>query len=265
MAKGVVSRSQVLETEYEAGSTHLIAAIVLLVVSLLVLWGARLIVRQHFNETSFQVVYLHPLLLLGGWVGVAASLIIGYQAAVKMNAAKARPTVTVNCPYCGYGMEFLDEPTEDYDCESCHRKVYYENGQPVPIKQITCTFCKTVHKVSAKATHYMCDSCNRALKLTDAPGPASALVQEQSDMLANYDVQLTDVGRNKTEVAMAVQSMLVCNLPEARRQMEHLPLTIARNVPERKADAIRRRMRDLGATAIATPTAQSEQVRAGRR
>jgi ribosomal protein L7/L12 len=133
-----------------------------------------------------------------------------------------------------------------------------------PIKQITCTFCKTVHKVSAKATQYMCDRCNRALRLTDPNSPA-AVVQEQSDLLANYDVQLTDIGRNKNEVAMALQSMLVCNLPEARRQMEHLPLTIARNVPERKADAIRRRMRDLGATAIATATAQSEQVRPTRR
>lgn len=264
MARGVVTRSQVLETEYEAGTTHLLGAVVLLFVSLLVLWGANLIVRQHFSDTSFQVVYLRPLLLLSGLVGVIASLVIGGKAGLHMKAAKARPTTTVNCPYCGFPMEFTDTPTEDYDCESCHRRVYYENGQPVEIRQITCALCKTVHKVSAKATQYMCDRCNRALKLTD-PTDASAVVQEQSDVLANYDVQLTDIGRNKNEVAMAIQSMLVCNLPEARRQMEHLPLTIARNVPERKADAIRRRMRDLGAMAIATPSAQTEQARPARR
>jgi ribosomal protein L7/L12 len=264
MAKGVVSRSQVLESEYESGTTHLVGAVVLLLVSLLALWGANLIVRQHFAGSSFQMVYLRPLLFLGGVVGVAGSLYIGGRALVNMRKVKSRPTVSVHCPYCGYGMEFVDAPTEDYDCEGCHRRVYYENGQPVEIKQITCTFCKTVHKVSARATQYMCDRCNRALRLTDPNNP-DAVVQEQSDMLANYDVQLTDIGRNKNEVALALQSMLVCNLPEARRQMEHLPLTIARNVPERKADAIRRRMRELGATAISTPTAQSEQPRAARR
>lgn len=264
MKKDVESRSEVLETEYEAGTTRLIGSVVLLFVSLLLLWGYRLILRQHFNETSLQMIYLKPLLLLTGVVGLVGSLVIGGRSALLMKKAKERPTVTVNCPYCGFGMEFTDTPSEDYDCESCHRRVFYENGHPAEIKQITCTFCKTVHKVSAKATQYMCDRCNRALRLTDPKDPA-AVVVEQSDLLANYDVQLTDIGRNKAEVALHLQSLLVCNLPEARRQMEHLPLTIARNVPERKADAIRRRIRELGATAITTPTAQSEQVRAGRR
>jgi ribosomal protein L7/L12 len=264
MSKGVVSRSQVLEAEYTTGTTRLVGAAVLLLLSLLALWGANLILRQHFAGSSFQVVYLRPLLFLGGLVGVVASLVIGVKAGLEMKQAKERPTVGVNCPYCGFTTQFVDEPTEDYDCEGCHRRVYYENGKPVEIKQITCTFCKTVHKVSAKATQYMCDRCNRALRLTD-PNDPTAVVQEQTDMLMNYDVMLTDIGRNKNEVAMALQSMLVCNLPEARRQMEHLPLTIARNVPERKADAIRRRMREMGATAIATPTAQSEQAPSGRR
>ena len=55
--------------------------------------------------------------------------------------------------------------------------------------------------------------------------------------------------------AMAVESILICNLAESRRQMENLPLTVMRNVPERKADAVRRRLRDLGATAVIRPTA----------
>jgi ribosomal protein L7/L12 len=62
---------------------------------------------------------------------------------------------------------------------------------------------------------------------------------------------------------MALESILICNLVEARRQMENLPLTVMRNVPERKADAVRRRLRELGATAIVRPT--SDQPTAGRR
>jgi ribosomal protein L7/L12 len=48
----------------------------------------------------------------------------------------------------------------------------------------------------------------------------------------------------------------VCNLPEARAQLKNLPLTVMRNVPELKADALRRRLRELGATAIVRPTAE---------
>ena len=62
---------------------------------------------------------------------------------------------------------------------------------------------------------------------------------------------------------MALESILVCNLVDARHQMEGLPLTVMRNVPERKADAVKRRLRDLGATAITQPTTVGQQ-RAGR-
>src|SRR5207237_6152576 len=104
-----------------------------------------------------------------------------------------------------------------------------------------------------KTKNYMCDQCNRAVKLTSDP---KEIVAERSDLLTNYDVLLTDIGRKPTDVAMALESILICNLVEARRQMENLPLTVRRNVPERKADAVRRRLRDLGATAIVRPTAE---------
>jgi ribosomal protein L7/L12 len=263
MAQSATTKSEVLEKEYEAGVWRLILAGVVLVVSLLCFWGVKLIIGAKLPDTASQNTILRPLLLLLGVVGTVGALALAGTGASRMKKAKERPTIAVNCPYCGFHNQFVDEPTSDYDCEGCHRRVYYENGVPVEIKQITCTFCKTVHKVSSKATHFMCDRCNRALRLTD-PNDPTAVVTEQSEMLVNYDVQLTDPGRNKNEVAMALQSILVCNLPEARRQMEALPLTVMRNVPERKADAVRRRLRDLGATAIVTPTTASEQARAGR-
>ena len=82
MAKGVESRSQVLETEYESGTTHLIGAVVMLVVSLFLLYGAKVIIRQGFSQTSLQVVYLRPFLFLTGLVGVVASLVRSAMAAL---------------------------------------------------------------------------------------------------------------------------------------------------------------------------------------
>lgn len=243
MAQTVRTRSELIEEEYSGSVTQLIGIIVLFFALLLTVY---LLSLWHSNP-----VWSMRLRIL---VGAGALITLGWAIVVgmKMQKTKAVKTLTVNCPYCDFPMEFLEQPNSDYDCENCHRRVQYENGRPVPIKTVTCQFCKTVHKVSVNAKHFLCDRCNRPVKLSDDP---KEVVAEQSDMLANYDVVLTDVGRKSTDVAMALESILICNLVEARRQMENLPLTVMRNVPERKADAVRRRLRDLGATAVIRPTA----------
>jgi ribosomal protein L7/L12 len=263
MAKTATTRSEVLEAEYTVSATLFIRAAALLVAALLCFWFAKLAAGNGQDEMSARYVYIRPLFfLLGVAGGIAAAAYTGLGIA-GMKKAKERPTVSLPCPYCGFSNAFLETPTVDYVCEGCHRTVHYEDGKPVEIMQITCAFCKTEHKVSARAKQYVCDRCNRSLRLTD-PNDPTAVVTEQSDVLMNYDVKLTDPGRNRNEVAMALQDLLVCNLPEARRQMENLPLTVVRNVPERKADAVRRRLRDLGANAVVVATANSEQVRSGR-
>ena len=251
MAQRSISKSEVVESTSERSLTHVIFAALIFVALLLAVYLCSFIDRFS-TRVTFQLLF---------GAGALAAFVWAINAFLRIQQARATPYVTVNCPYCDFPMQFLQEPTDDYDCEGCHRRVYYENGRPAEIKKITCAFCKTVHKVSAKARTFTCDRCNRMLQLTDKPGAAP--VADRSDLLQNYDVLLTDIGRQKNEVAMAVQSILVTNLPEARRLMEKLPLTVMRNVPERKADAVRRRLRELGATAVVRPT-ESEQP-AGRR
>jgi ribosomal protein L7/L12 len=253
MAQTVTTRSDVIEAESTSAVTQLILAGLLLFGCLLLVYFFHFIPARHVR-LGLQIIAA---------AGAIAGLIWAVVAIFRMRTASTLPKFTVNCPYCDFPMQFVQEPHDDYDCENCHRRVYYENGQPVPIKMITCAFCKTVHKVSAQAKQFTCDRCNRALRLTDGPGAPGAGA-ERDEILQNYDVVLTDIGRKATDVAMALESILVCNLAEARRQMANLPLTLMRNVPERKADAVRRRLRDLGATAVVRPTESSEQARAGR-
>ena len=260
MAKTATTRSQVLEQETEAGVTIAIPAVLALLLALFALWMGKLIDGGHYAPGSVQVTYLRPLATLVVFAGIIGAVILAARAIWIVKGAHDQPVVKITCPYCDAENEFLVGPTLSYDCESCSRRVHYEDGKPVPVVEVTCTYCKALHKISSKATQNTCDQCNRSLRLGDPKNPGG-IVTEQSDVLSNYDVKLTDVGRNKTEVAMALQSILVCNLPEARRQMENLPLTIARNVPERKADAFRRKMRELGATAVVTITETSEAAR----
>jgi ribosomal protein L7/L12 len=256
MAKGATTRSDVLEQEYDVGVSQLVRAGILLLASLLLLWAGNL-TMQKSPPGTFGNVYLGPgfkVLSALSFLGFLAYAVLGGQ---RISKSRKVASVSVNCPYCDFPMQFPEQPTEDFTCEKCHRRVQYENGQMVPVRTVTCASCKSVHKVSAKATSYVCDRCNRALKLADANNPEDVVV-EQSGILQNYDVILTQVGRNRNEVAMALESLLICNLVEARRQMENLPLTVVRNVAERKADAIRRRLLDLGASAVVRPTAEAE-------
>ncbi len=245
MPKVITTRSDVLETEYESSVSKLIVAGLLLLVSL-------------FGLYLFGKLYPVPVLAVLSALGAIACLVMAGLAGKKMYQARSIPTVTFNCPYCDYPMQFLQEPSEDFDCEKCHRRVHFDNGQLVEIRTITCTVCGAVHKISSKVTAYTCDRCNRQLKLSDT-NPDQVVATERSELLQNYDVILTQIGRNRNEVAMALESILICNLLEARRQMENLPLTLVRNVPERKAYAIRNRMRELGATAVMRPTADDQQ------
>src|SRR5687767_5398076 len=216
MAQRTISKSEVLETVGERTFTNVIFAAILFLGLVLAVYLCSF-VDKFSTRLTLQI-------LCGA--GALAAFVWAVTEFIRVQQARTTPSVTVNCPYCDFPMQFLQEPADDYDCEGCHRRVYYENGRPVDIKKITCAFCKTVHKVSAKARTFTCDRCNRMLQLTDKPGATP--VSDRSDLLMNYDVLLTDVGRQKNEVAMSLQGLLVCNLPEARRQMEKLPLTVMR-------------------------------------
>jgi len=237
----VITRSSVVEETSVSGLTQLIWSVSGLVVCLLASYLLHFIPSRNLSMG----------LMIISFAGAATFAGFAIKAGVSMKEAKEVKTVTVNCPYCDFPMQFVQQPTDDYDCEGWHRRVHYQNGIPVAVKTVTCQSCKSVHKVAVTATRFICDRCNRGVKLTDDP---KEVVAERSDLLQNYDVLLTDPGRKRTEVAMALESILICNLAEARRQMENLPLTVIRNVPERKADAVRSRLRDLGATAVVRPT-----------
>lgn len=237
----MTTRSDVLEREYEKGTAILIRGIVLLVACAIGIW-------------LFRLFGIHPLAVLCAF-GVVGGAFVTFHGARKMNLARQAPSTTHTCPYCDFVMEFPTAPTTDFDCESCHRKVAFKDGEVVPVRSITCPACRAEHKVSILVKSYTCDSCNRVLRLEDPNAPGS-VVAENTDLLRNYDVIITGAGRQATDVAMELQNLLVCNLIEARKQLEVLPLTVVRNVPERKADAIRRKLRELGATVVIRPSEQ---------
>lgn len=245
MAKGPVTRSDLLEQKYEHGLTLVIRGVTAIVIGLIAVWIGNLLSR---GQSQGGIA----LFVLGAFVAVGGGLAAVYGA-FEMGKGRAQEHILEECPYCEFAMEFLVHPTEDYTCEKCKRRVYYEDGKRVPVREIACTVCGTMHKVAVTVDSFTCDRCNRTLSLGGKEAPAAVTVQKEV-VAGNQDVYITAIGRRPNEVALALQDLLVCNLPEARRQMESLPVLVATNVPPMKAEAIKRRLAGLGAESEAKPT-----------
>lgn len=170
-------------------------------------------------------------------------------------------SVNFPCPYCDSEMRFPAAPTDDFDCEFCNRTVHFQNGKPVPVQTVQCRSCRTEHRVAVNVQRYVCDNCNRPLQLAWARNSRDVGITDTAEdaMLQNYDVLLIAYDRRReNELAFKIQNLLVVNMNEARRLMASVssqtPLIVGHDVPQRKAEAIRRQLLDLGATATMRPT-----------
>jgi ribosomal protein L7/L12 len=194
--------------------------------------------------------------------GVVALIGLSIAGAAVYDGIQTRKQkgVAFTCPYCDKVNLFEAEPHENFDCEFCSRAVHFEDGAPVPVRLVNCPFCHTDHRVAVDVHRYVCDRCNRPLELKMAPGRAATVQAAEGDEAPhNYDVLLISVDRrHEIEVAMKLQNILVVNLPEARRLMATAgtatPLVVSHALPQRKAEAIRRQLQDVGATATLRPT-----------
>ena len=199
-------------------------------------------------------------------LALAAFAGLGFVGAAVYNGIEVRKQrgVSYACPYCDKENRFEGTPNEDFDCEFCNRTVHFDEGEPVPVRAVSCPFCHSDHRVAVSVQRYVCDRCNRPLELaTESHGrPATVAPSEAEVVGQTFDVLLVAVDRRQeNEVALKLQNLLVVNLPEARRLMTSAsttaPLVVSYSLSQRKAESIRRQLQDLGATATIRPTNES--------
>jgi len=197
-------------------------------------------------------------ILMGvGVLGGAGILGTAIYRSVEANKA---PGVPYPCPYCDSINMFTETPVGDFDCEACDRTVHFEHGAPIPVRTIICQACRTEHRVAINVQRYVCDRCNRPLRLAADPTQKLATATDDLDaLLMNYDVLLlAHDRRQENELAMKLQNLMVVNLKESRRMMlaatSAKPLVVSSNQPQRKAEAIRRSLQELGATVTIRPS-----------
>ncbi len=235
--------SQARESYYEKAIFHAIRGAIILIVGLILLWVEHSVVAMIKSSMWISIAVAVPMILIT--LGICI-LLLAVWVVIQSNRISY---VTVGCPYCDEPVQFTAQPTSDFDCPYCHRHVQFEDGFMLPVQVVECTFCSAKHRVSIKAQSYTCERCNQVIKLTTTAEQEAA--QPRADTY--YDVILTQAGRNADEVAMALQSIMVCSLKEAKMVIERLPAPVAQDIPYIKAESIRDQLRGLGAMAIMIP------------
>ncbi len=246
MAKGSTSLTEVREVTWTESVGSSLVGITLLLAGAIIIYFTK-----YIHEANMRLL-ARVACGIGMFAG-AAILGVAIQRSIEAKKTKGVP---FTCPYCDTDSYFLEKQTEDFDCEHCHRKVQFVEGEPVPVRTIICQACKTEHRVPVNLARYVCDKCNRPLKVAaDITQKIAAASNEAADaMLQNYNVVLLGIDRRQeNELAFKVQSLMMLTLPEAKRLLEaaspNAPLIVASDLPQRKADAVRRSLQELGGTA----------------
>lgn len=231
-------------------------------VILMIVFGVLFYFSDFFLKQGFLPGILYQVWNMMAAVGEIVGLGLVITAVARGVKAKTLPKQTFSCPYCDQPNHFAEPPTMDFDCEHCDRTVHFQDGEMIPVRAIICGVCRAEHRVAVNLVQFVCDSCNRPLKLKPDPRFRPAEVHEigpTDAMLQNYDVLVIGFDhRKENEVAFKVQNLLVTNLNEAKRLLStassRTPLIVGYDLSQRKADSVKRQLQELGATVLLRPT-----------
>lgn len=248
-------------TWLESIGSGFVGSVIFVIAGLLVYFG-------HFFISS----NILPAFRAFGYLGMVLGIGIIGVALYQTRKVEKEPNTPFTCPFCDATNQFFGYPTKDFVCESCTRTVHFENGQMIPVRTIVCQACRTEHRVPMNILRYVCDRCNRPLKLSADPTQkvASASNAQNEAMMHNYDVLLIGFDRrHETATAMKIQNIMTVNLPDARKILasasEKAPIPISWGEPLRKAEALRRQFEDLGATVSVRPSEEGTPTATSRR
>ncbi len=227
-------------------------------------WGIVFIVGMVvvYTSTTFWItgdfIAAWQFLMLVG-LGFGVRLVYFGNKTMREDSSVAKFKET--CPFCDKENTFFQPPNSDWDCDFCHRTARYENGEMVPVTYVMCTACRAEHRVPVNVKRYLCDQCNRPLNISGDLRGGTAIIEVEDQLFQNFDVLLVAYDRRlENELAFKIQNLLVVNMLEARRMINNInnqtPLIVGYNLPERKADAIRRDLQVVGGTARLRPTKQ---------
>lgn len=256
MAKGTTTLTEVREQE-TANTLKWVgigAAIILFAVFMIYFLGL-------FLKTDPTLL---KIMRAGMGLGILAGAAVIGGAVYRQSQLRNIKGVTFPCPYCDATNQLVAEPTSDFECETCHQTVRFDqNGKMVPVRVISCSNCNTDNRISVKASRFICSKCNATVQVqaeqqpvygmgnvapAAAPArPATLLTQTNQDVL----IQSFDPSR-ESQLAQMIQELLGVEGTEARRLLGTIaprkPLIIGVDMPQMDAERLQIQLSQLGAT-----------------
>jgi ribosomal protein L7/L12 len=245
MMQNAMPLSRAQEDDYEQMVLGLIRGGIWLVVSLIFFWIKSLLQASLSSSSSSANL---PLILsiIVPWLLLLVSVFYFAKSIWHVIHAKKIPFIVVKCPYCDTPLRFTGQPLEGFDCEQCHRHVYYENGFMLPLQVVKCPGCGAEQRVSIHARTCTCESCNRLINLEKKAEEEAAAASGEM-MSLKYDVILLNPGTNRQDVVQYLQSVMGCTQKDVHDQISSLPCPVVTDLFQRKAEVISKKLKELGA------------------
>lgn len=181
---------------------------------------------------------------------IAVSLLL--FAAVAFFKSRKVGSFKLVCPMCGATNGFEAEPTADVVCSHCHRTIPIENGQVLPLKQVSCGACGESNWYSDKTKSLLCESCGREIAIASGGGNGGATYAVQDDARP-YELVLIAYEQGHDDLVEALQRALGINRAQVRGLLTELPSVLLTNVPRQKAEILRNELSHYGAALEARP------------
>ena len=129
MANATKTLADMKESEWTRLIQIALLGLLGVVVSSLLLYAVHWLFPESMWGVAGQTLFGLTL-----FAGAAVMCLAGFRAV----QTRLKTGVLDVCPYCNAKNEFIEQPTVDYDCESCDRTVHFVGGMPVPVQTVVC-------------------------------------------------------------------------------------------------------------------------------
>ncbi len=262
MARTTVTLSEVREQETANTLKWVGVGVAIMLVAAFMIYFLGLFLKD--NHSLLRVMRL------GMGVGIAIGAVVVGGAAARLSKVRSMESFAYPCPYCDAINQLVEEPTANFECETCHQTVRFdENGVPVPVRVIGCSNCGTDNRVSIKSNRFICSKCNATIQVqaeqpvygmgnvasaaptaSAPPRPAPTLLNQSGPSNVDVVVQSFDPAR-EGQLAAMLQNMMGIETAEARRLLGTIgartPLIIGVDMPAQEADQLSAQLTQLGA------------------
>ncbi len=267
MARTTVTLSEVREQETANTLKWVGVGVAIMLVAAFMIYFLGLFLKDNHS--------LLKVMRLGMGVGIVIGAVVVGGAAARLSKVRSMESFAYPCPYCDAINQLVEEPTANFECETCHQTVRFdENGVLVPVRVIGCSKCGTDNRVSIKSSRFICSKCNATIQVqaeqpvygmgnamsgtsgatasaASAPSrPAPTLLNQPGPSHVDVAVQSFDAAR-ESQLAALLQNMMGIELAEARRLLGTIgartPLIIGVDMPVQEADQLSAQLTQLGA------------------